>query len=1546
MPMSAIEGYRLSPQQQRLWGLQQMTPHAPYHVQCSVSISGKLDRTRWNAALQAVAQRYEILRTRFYGLPEMILPSQVIGDHAIVAYHHEDLSHLPEQAQTEQLTEWWQQWQQRPLDLDRDAVLDVTLITLSPTQHQLLIQLPALCTDAVSLKNLVREIAEAYTDLQRDRPSTLEEPLQYADLAEWQHQWLEAEAATVGKDYWRQQDFSGFERLQLPGESTAIESTDFEPQVRTLDFSPELTAKIAALVQTYNLSTATFLLTCWQIFLWRLTAQPELIVGVCYDGRSDAELEPAIGLLARYIPLQCHLASSIPACDQLQQVHQIMQEVVQWQEYFTWDCVTSPNLSNHHSLFFFPFCFEFEILPASYTIGDLSLAIEQIHTCIDRFNLKLSCVQKEETIVLSFVYNNYRFSANDIQRLAEQFQVLLNSIVDHPTAPIAELDILSPIERQQLLIEFNQTQIETLEYPFLHQWFERQVERTPDRIAVVLGSQQLTYQELNARANQLAHYLIDLGIGAETLVGICMERSLEMLVGIFGILKAGGAYVPIDPGLPSERKAFIMQDTRLPVLLTQERLLNKLPTTKAQLVFLDSQWQSTAQSAQSAQSSECNPACLLVPENLAYVIYTSGSTGTPKGTQICHQGLSNYLAWCTQAYAVEQGEGSLVHSPLGFDLTITSLFSPLLVGRRVELLPEDGDINALRTALQRRSNYSLVKLTPAHLALLNQQFAPETVAGQTRALIIGGEHLLSQTTEFWQTYAPGTKLVNEYGPTETVVGCCTYTVSPDTPAGSIPIGRPIANTQLYVLNSHLQPVPPGVAGELYIGGIGLARGYLNRPDLTAERFIPNPFSEQPGDRLYKTGDIVRHCPDGNLEYLGRTDHQVKIRGFRIELAEIETVLSQHGSVQEAIVMVHTDASGHSRLVAYFVPSPPVPSVGNLRHFLQKYLPDYMIPSLFVRLAELPITANGKIDRASVAEQYRPLPSPETPRGLDSIFVAPRNPVEQQLAAIWSQVLGLDAVGIHDNFFELGGDSIIAIQITAKAHQVNLLFTPQHLFQHSTIAELAAVSTSPILAANSMAQPIDQTPVTGVVPLTPIQHWCLEHLVNPHHYNQAVLLEARQPLNPVLLEQVVQQLLVYHDALRMRFERTALGWQQTNTSLDDSLNAGTPFLRVDLSALPLSEQRSALEAKATELQTTLHLTNGPLLRVVLFHLGHQPDRLLIIIHHLVVDGVSWRILLDDLQTAYQQLSQGNDIQLPLKTTSFQQWAHHLHQHAQSAALRQELDLWLADPRQQVSPLPVDYPAGENTTASTQMVSVALTVEETQALLQVIPARYHTQINDVLLAALAHSFAQWTGSDRLLVDLEGHGREPLFDADVTRTVGFFTSLFPVLLQATASMPLEAALTTMKDQLQAIPNHGIGYSILRYLSTDPQIRTSLCAMPQAEVRFNYLGQSDAIFSESSQWVPASESSGLTTSLEGDRAYLIDINSIVAGQQLQVDWSYSTNLYQAATIDGLAQTFINGLRSLIQHCSAPKMLSANPVSSFSPDQLQIAFASVEFEA
>jgi len=888
------------------------------------------------------------------------------------------------------------------------------------------------------------------------------------------------------------------------------------------------------------------------------------------------------------------------------------------------------------------------------------------------------------------------------------------------------------------------------------------------------------------------------------------------------------------------------------------------------------------------------------PDNLAYLIYTSGSTGRPKGVMVQHGGLVNRIHWSQTTYGLGAADRVLQKTPFTFDVSIWEFLWPLISGARLIVSPpkEHLDPRALQRLIERHQVTTL-HFVPSMLAPFLRTIDGER-STLRRAFLSGEAVPVSLRHQAVERFAPNTTLHNLYGPTEASIEVTDWDCRAPLSSANVPIGRPIANTQIHLLDRALQPVPVGVPGELYIGGIGVARGYLGRPALSAERFLPDPFGPRPGARMYRTGDLARYQADGNIEFLGRIDHQVKIRGFRIELGEIESTLARHSAVREAVVVAREDSPGDKRLVAYVVPQEgqTPPTLGELRAFLKQQLPEYMLPAVFVTLAALPLTPNGKIDR-------RALPAPDGERpDLERPYLAPRTPVEQALAAIWAEVLGLEQVGVEDNFFELGGDSILSIQIVARAAQAGVHLTPKNLFEHQTVGELAAHTTSRPTAR------IDAGAALGEVPLTPIQQWFLaQRPPTPQHFNQAVRLVLRGPIDPLLLERALRALVGHHDMLRARFQLRGGQWVQQ--VLADSEAA----LTLERIRLPESESEAAFAREAARLQAALDLAQGPLLRAALVESAGETPQLLIVAHHLVVDGVSWRILVGDLARAYDQLVRGEAVALPAKTTSFRAWAQRLQAYAQGGELAAERAYWLRDtPR--AAALARDG-AGPNTEAEVQVLHRALDPDTTRVLLQQAPSAYGAPINDVLLCALAVVLCAPGDAREIRIDVEGHGREELFgDVDLSRTVGWFTTVYPLRLRLSASSTWADRVAVVRAQLRAVPAHGIGYGLLRYLRQDAQLATQ----PAPEVSFNYLGQFDQTLAPDARFAFADGEVGPSRAPDFPRAYLFELNAAVQGGRLHLSWRYNTRLHRADSVATLVDRLVAALREIAANAAAPR--------------------------
>jgi amino acid adenylation domain-containing protein len=1045
MQKEIIEGFQLSPQQKHLWLLCGNDRGTVYRAQCAVRLDGPLDERVLREAVKNVVRRYEILRTSFHCLPGMDVPLQVIGETATVTIIETDLSEMEASRQDAELEALFEKASRRLADFEQETLLHVSLIRLSSDRHVLQLSIPSLCADAVGLKHMVRAIGQAYAACLNDEEFFVK-PMQYADLSEWQNELLTSEDTKAAREFWRRQDLCVLQHLTLPTEKQVITDEEFNPRFLSFSLDAERAGEVAAIAAEHGATIHVLLLACWQTLLWRLGGESATVVSAAFDGRMFSELEEAFGLFAKYLPVASHLEKDLRFTEVLRRTAESVRDVSKWQECFSWENVgRSPE--NASEVLFCPFSFDFDVPPSKFTSAGVVFSVSRLHACIERFEVKLSCVQGVEGLCCELHYDASLYEENDVRRLAGQYQTLLESVIGNPEAQINALEMLEDVERRQLLIEFNDTKAA---YPLdkcLHQLFELQAARTPDSVAVIFEEQRMTYGGLNEQANQLAHHLQRLGVGPEVLVGICVERSLEMIVGLLGILKAGAAYVPLDPTYPKERLTFMLDDSHVPVLLTQQRLLNILPEHQASVICLD-----TAGETPGEESAD-NPRSYVTPANLAYVIYTSGSTGTPKGVMIPHEAIANRLLWMQTAFPLTCEDVVLQKTPFSFDASVWEFFAPLLAGARLLVARPGGHQDTaylVQTIAEQR--VTILQLVPSMYRVLLETKGIEACNGSLRRVFCGGEALPIALQE--RSFALlDAELHNLYGPTETAIDGAFWKCRPGSRGITVPIGRPIGNTQIYLLSEDMRPVPMGVAGELYIGGGGVARGYLRRADLTAERFVPDPFSAKTGARFYKTGDLARYHPVGAIEFLGRLDDQVKLRGFRIELGEIEAVLRQHPALREAAVLAREEAPDDTRLVAYIVAEPgSAPTINELRDFLHEKLPDYMVPTSFVVLEALPLMPNGKVNRRGLSTSVK------AESKLDKIIALPRDNLEGQLVRIWKEVLGTtEHLGVTDNFFDLGGHSLLAVRLMAQIHKWFGQELPLSLlFEGATIEHLADV----------------------------------------------------------------------------------------------------------------------------------------------------------------------------------------------------------------------------------------------------------------------------------------------------------------------------------------------------------------------------------------------------------------------------------------------------------------------------------------------------------
>ncbi|MFC7440508.1 amino acid adenylation domain-containing protein [Laceyella putida] len=1470
----------LSPAQQRLWLFYQLQPGSTvYNLPTAVRLRGSLHMEILKKSIQYVVERHEILRTTFS--IQQGQPVQIVHAANEMTMPFTDLSRLEPDEREQALRRLKEKEATQPFDLGKGPLLRLYLIRLEKEENVLLFNMHHIISDGWSMGIFVREVTECYRALMYGKKAALPDlPLQYADFAVWHQDWLKGEQPEQERREWLER-LQGVPVLQLPTDRPRPKRQTYRGGRRRVDWPAELLTRLKAFCRQEGVTLFMTLLAAYKVLLYRYSGQTDFAVGSPVAGRIRPELEKLIGFFVNTLALRTPIEPDLGFREWLRRVKETCVYAYSHANVPFDRLVAEWGKEKERDLSYSPIFQTLFVLqqPPQMNMEGLELELEPLDTGASMFDLALSLEENGGRLVGFFEYNADLLDDATIRRMNLHLQQILEGALADPDRPLSAIPLLTD-EELSLLAAWNETKKAVPQVCF-HHLFRQTAEQHAQRTALAHNGNAMSYSELDERSNQLAHVLRKKGVAKGTFVAISLERSFDLIVAVLGVMKAGGAYIPLDPSYPHDRLAYMLEDSGAPILLTVSRLRPQLPTGGAQMICLDEI------RAEMAGEPATPPDVPMEPDDLAYMIYTSGSTGKPKGVLVTHRGLGNVMSHQRDLFQTDHESRVLQFASFSFDASVFDFCmafgagATLCLADKEQLLPGPDFVRLLREE----------RITHATLSPSVLNAMPDAELPDLKVIVTAGE---ACSQEIVNRFAPGRKFFNAYGPTEATIWASTKECRPNE--GTPTIGRAISNVELLVLDSFRQPVPIGVPGELYIGGIGLARGYHGRPDLTAERFVPHPF--KPEARLYKTGDLVRALPNGDLAFLGRVDDQVKIRGFRIELGELESIIAGHPGVKACAVTVREE-QGSKRLAAYVVPHEANQGVAaDLRDFLKRRVPDYMVPAHVVTLAELPMTANGKVDKKA-------LPAPET-KTTDQV-VAARNQTEETLAEIWREVLRVPQIGMEDNFFELGGDSILAIQVVTKAKERGIPFTTKQLFEHQTIAELAKISgSSPQIAA-------EQGRLRGEVALTPIQRWFFEQdFADPHHWNQAVVFRVHRQLRLEWLKGAIKAVMDHHDALRLLFARGESGWKQWFAEGEGVI----PLLTVTLDHLDKETIRKTLEPH----QAAFQLDRGPLIRFVWLDGGEAEQcRLAVIAHHLLIDGVSWRLLMEDVERVYHQLEQGQPVQLPPKTTSVREWAETLLEYAQSDELGRERNFWLKQTGRPIAGLPRDG-EGEPTVKHRQTLTCELPADETRALLQEVPQAYRTRVHEILLAALAFTLKEWSGESELLVDMESHGRQDVIPGvDLTRTVGWFTAKYPLRLAMDKETPGDL-LKSVKEQIRAIPNQGFGFGCLRYLHPDENVRLRLKEGDKAEVAFNYLGQWDVGSSGEALFRMTGEPVGLTRSERGASRHLLEIDSMVAEGSLKLTWAFDRHIHHPATVERLADRYLTWLRALISHCLSPE--------------------------
>jgi amino acid adenylation domain-containing protein len=1462
MSNNAVAGFRLSSQQERVWF--QQSANACHTVMCVTRLDGPVDADRLRRAAEKIVAEQEILRTVFRRQAGVKLPFQVIQDN--VAFEWRRTRIQESDLHSEIATPW-------RFDLESGPVLQVTLAEVTNQRHYLIFRLPSLCADLATLTNLVQETARKYGSQPNDAAS---EVMQYADIVEWQYELLEAEDTRAGREFWREYCRS----LEIATTGAALLPLEWKSRENSSLQRCERKCETTVAKE----SPSGVLLTCWEIMLSRLTGLGEITTAFECDGRKYEELKSAFGLFAKSIPLKTELHPEEPFSTLLSRVRESLGNLDNFQESFSWTLAEGQDASGPD----LPFGFSYHELPTSVTGGEVRFEVVRQEAMLDRCKLKLVAERRGSEVSLRFEYDGSRYEPAAIERFAGYFQTLLAAAVANPETPVSRLPLLNAEQRRQILHSWNQT---AAEYPShcLHQLFEAQAARTPERPAVQFEDRTLSYRELNEQSNRLAHYLRSLGVAPDSPVGLCLERSAEMMVAMLGIVKAGGAYVPLNADNPKPRLA--QQLAGAVALITESKLAAQMPEFSGQTLCMD------RDQALWAQQPGSNPANQTNPDHLVYVIYTSGSTGVPKGVAVRHRNLVNYAHFITRRLELErfpEGLHFATVSTLGADLGNTCIFPALISGGCVHVISYE-----VSTDSQRFANYcerhpvDVLKIVPSHLqALLGPSDAGSVLPRQY--LITGGESLTEKLLEKIESFHPGCELLNHYGPTETTVGSLTLRLQEygkRSGGSSIPIGRPIANTRIYILDQHLEPVPVGVVGELYIGGAGVTAGYLNQPEKTAERFLTDPFVEYSDSKMYRTGDLARYQEDGNVEFLGRGDDQVKIRGFRIELGEIEAVLGKHVGVKQAVVLAREDEAGEKRLVGYVVPQrEPSVSVEQLRSYLKEQLPEYMVPAAMVMLSKLPLNANGKIDRQA-------LPAPE--QAQTKTYVPPRTPTEEVLAGIWAEVLRLPRVGIEDDFFQIGGHSLLATQVISRVRRtLNIELPLRTLFEKPTVASLAAEVER---VRRGSARPVPQIVRVSrerALPLSFAQQrlWVLDQLEpNNPLYNIPRALRMKGKLNGHALRRALNEIVRRHESQRSTF---AIHQGQPVQVIAPALVMEMPV--VDLRAGGENESR---RLAGEEAQTPFDLSRGPLLRAKLLQLAPEDHLLLVTMHHIVSDAWSAGVFLNELSVLYKAFAAGEASPLPELPIQYADFAAWQRNWLQGEILEEQLKYW----REQLRGAPpvLDIPA-DRARPKTQSFrgayeSIGFSPELAESM-KSFARREGITLFMALVAGFQALLSRYSGEEQIVVGTDLANRTM---SETEPLIGFFINLLALRTDLSGNPTFREILGRVREvTLGAYAHQDMPFD---KLVEELQPERSLSHNPLVQVLFVMQN-----IPKLKRELPGLELSPFEMPITRSK-FDFAVFMVEGEHGLTGNWLYSTDLFERASILRMAGHFETLLRNAI---------------------------------
>lgn len=1469
IPESPVaEYYPISLAQKRIYYFWELNKTATaYNVPVALRIKGTLNLNKLENCINKVIQRHDSLRMSFAMINEPVF--RILNNVTIV------LDCIQYNGLSEDRLNYELQSLVQPFNLTTAPLFRAKVLKLGQEDNILFLDFHHIIADGVSVYNFIKEIFDAYFERQMQ-----ELPVQYKDYIYWDNQVEQRETANRQQPYWLNTLANELPVLDMPADF--LRSAVMETEGAKLPFciNSRTSAQLRHVAAVNKCTMHVLLFSIYNLLLSKFSGKQELVIGIPVAGRKHPDLQRMVGMFVNNLAVKTIINDEDVFAQFLARQKSNISLALDHQDYPFEQLIQTINIptdSSRNPVFDSMFIYQNMGFPAVSTAG-LAISLHFFDPGTSKFDISFEVFEQGEEIQYFIEYSTRLFKKGSILKLAEYFENLIQYVINNDPEKISGWSLINEKTYFQYITAFNETQKNFPNDKMIHQLFIEQAMRTPGNIAIEDKGKQMSYSELYEKAAAMALQLKQQGIVPNAIVGLLLQRSPELIISILGVLMAGGCYLPIEPDLPDERVYLLIEQSHCKVVISEDRYINRLqiPPTKPALINVNKAELCTSDTGILKDES--------VPEQMAYVIYTSGTTGRPKGVMISHRSLVNYICWAAASYIREPSVAFPLYTSVAFDLTVTSIFTPLVTGNKIVVYNEENNELLIRQVIN-DNRCEIVKLTPSHLKILVADNLPKVADSNIKRFIVGGEQLeTSLAKRIYEQFGGRVEVFNEYGPTEATVGCMIHTFSPDEQHRNVPIGVPAANTQVYLLDKYLKPVATGVRGELYISGAGIAMGYLFNEELTAQKFIPDPF--RAGQRMYRTGDIARWLPEGVIEYLGRWDEQVKINGYRIELSEIVHCLRNHSQVAEALVVVKKHLAGQQFLCAYVQLKAGIHDAGintELHRFVAGKLPFYMVPAHFIVIDEIPLTRNGKID-------YNALPGPAVDVRKETTL--PRNELEKIITTIWEEVLEEAGLSISDNFFSLGGDSIKAVQIASRLLDKGAKVHAKDILTYHTIEQLCLHAA---IAGEDNAY--DQGIAAGEKGLIPIESWFFEQqFSNPDYYNQSVLLKINKVIDKDLLEKAFEKLIGHHDGLRLNYD------PNTKKLFYNAAHLGKPF---NIGCYQLNEagNRNELIAICHDIKSTFSITNGLLLKAAIITDALGP-LLFITAHHLVMDGMSWRILMEDLHAVYTALANNSEVKPLRKTGSLAMWYQKLTEYAQSHNNEQINKYWQAIENTSFA-IPVDQETEDWDTRNREEVSGSLSRDLTAILLK---QTAHNDINTLLSEALVLALKEFTKSNVVVVEYESYGRHPEI-IDVSRTIGWFTEMYPVQFELTGS-DLMAELKAIKSEIKAAARRGIEYGLYKYAGK----KCSAVNNKRAEVRFNYLGQFSSELNND-LFTYSNQSTGNDVAAGNSMTVKIEFIAMIIDGQLSIQLYYNRKAHLKHNMTLLLDAVFNNLNLIVNY-------------------------------